>query len=84
MKPREALPEISDQAVLLRQIQEVDEEVHARLRFLHLQTVDSSEERQRVADGELVVQSQLLWDTQPTVTQKDERFISDLRRQQHF
>lgn len=60
MKPREVLPEISDQAVLLRQIQEVDEEVHPRLRFLHRQTVDSSEERQRVADGELVVQSQLL------------------------
>lgn len=48
-------PEISDQAALLRQMQEVDEEVHARLRLLLRQAVDSAEESQRVADGELVV-----------------------------
>ena len=57
------LPELSDQALFLRQIQEVDEEVHARPGFLRRQPVDSAEEGQGVADGELAVQRQILHNT---------------------
>lgn len=49
--------------MLLRQVQEVDEEVHARLRLLLRQAVDPAEEGQRVADVELVVERQVLRDT---------------------
>lgn len=41
-------------------MQEVDEEIHACLGFLPRQPVDSPEEDQGVADGELVVQRQVL------------------------
>lgn len=46
----------------LREIQEVHEEIHARPGLLPRQAVDASEEGQRVADGELVVERQLLLD----------------------
>lgn len=54
------LPELPDQHGFLRQIQEVDEEPHAVLRLLCREAVDAAKEPQGIADGELVVQGQIL------------------------
>lgn len=50
-----------------RSIQEVNKEVHAGLCFLPCQTMDASVKGQGIADGELIVQSQVLWDINETV-----------------
>lgn len=56
------LPEVSDKAVLLWQVQEVNEEVHPVLCFFGGEAVDAAEEPQCVADSEFIIQSDVLQD----------------------
>lgn len=68
-------PEFTDQAALLWQVQEVNEEIYSRLGLLWRQPVDATEEGERVTDGELVVQRQFL----PSGKNTDGEYILGLR-----